>query len=50
MTPDIIEKITELNRIRISAVHRSKSPISERDSVIVMKNIFVIVNWYSDFF
>jgi len=50
MNPEIIERISELNKIRISAVHRSKSPISERDSEIVMKNIYSIVNWYSDCF
>jgi len=50
MTPEIIEQISELNKIRISAVHRSKSPISERDSEIVMKNIYALVNWYSDCF
>jgi len=48
MTPEIQKNVSELNKIRISAVHRSKSPISERDSELALVNIYQIINWYSD--
>jgi len=48
LTDEIKNSIQKLNQIRISAVHRSKSPISDRDSEIVLTKVYKILNWYSE--